>query len=141
MLGRVFLSLLKFFEKLVSVSAIDRTSVAIERTFAFRCIVCALALDRLNVRASAYQTRPTLECSLWTLVCNALVRSSALASCFTFARLCSVPTLEHISAVSTNKREAAIYSFFIIFFYCYLSLFVYVSTCLLFHLSVVFNFY
>ena len=93
----VFLSLLKLFENSMSVSVINRTSIAIERIFAFHCTVCVHVLYRLHVCTSAYQTRPTLECSLWTLECSALVRliapllqSSTLASYYTFPRLHSI---------------------------------------------------
>ena len=151
MFGWVFLSLLKLSWSLVSVSAIDCTFVVIEFTSAFHCTVRMLVLEKLHVRVSAYLTRRTLEHSLWTLERSALLRwiapllrSSTLAGCYTFARLCSIAWYLRSNAspqsAPTDQKQLSIVFDFLLFIVIFVYLFIF-STCHLFCLSVVFNFY
>ena len=107
----VFLSLLKLVENLVSIIAIDRTFVAIERTFTFRCIdcLCTRAHIRPDRRSSAMRLcdRSHLYYDRTHLQVSTLLN-------FTLDQL--VPALERFNTVSTNKLETAMYSFWLFFF-------------------------
>ena len=137
MLVCVFSSLLKLSENLISISVNDCTYVVIECTSVFRCTVRTLVLDILHVCMSTYHTRLMLERSALVQLIAPLLQSSALAGCYTFARLCSIAwylcsSASPQSAPTDQKQLRIVFDFFF---------FVYFSTCLLFHLSAVFNFY
>ena len=113
----------------VSISVIDRTSVVIKCTFAFRYTVYAPVLDRLHVCPSAYyiqtdtrvqyldarsQCACTIDRTSITMECT----SRLLHSCTFFAYAGShLLALERISAICTSKPEAGKY---IVFFFVFL---------------------
>jgi hypothetical protein len=106
----VFLSLLKFLGVSVFVSAIERSLLALEHTLALCCIVCASTLDKLQLHVSAHETKTdtraqyalTINRTSVTIKCTSVL----LHSC-TLMLDRTLPALERISAVSTNKPEAA----------------------------------
>ena len=124
-----YLAILVFVEvsgKSLSVSAIDRTLVAIERALAafttlfacLRSIACCSVWVHLDWQDGSAPVRPIAS----------MLRSNTLAAnCYIFTLTLNrtIPTLERTSAVSTNKPEVAQYNFLFFLFYYYLFLFVY----------------
>jgi hypothetical protein len=132
----------------ISVSAIDHTFVMIDRTTTFRCSVCVPALDRLQLRASAYQSQTDSRAqSLDARVQCALTIDHtyiAIECTSRLLHLCmpmldrTIPVLECISTVSTSKLEVAKYIVFYFFLvHRYFSLFVYFSVSVFYLLFVV----
>jgi hypothetical protein len=134
----------------VSVSAIDHTSVTIDRTATFRCSVCVPALDRLQVRGSAYQSQTDSRAqSLDARVQCALTIDHtyiAIECTSRLLHLCmpmldrTVPALECISTVSTSKLEVAKYIVFFFFWFIviFLYLFIFQYQSFIFYLLLIF---
>jgi hypothetical protein len=94
---------------LVSVSAIDHTSVAIERTAAFHYSICVPAVNRLHVRVGLIRPRPTLERSVLIRSIAPLLQLSVLGDYYILARLRSITRYLRSSAspqlATTNQRQ------------------------------------
>jgi hypothetical protein len=129
----VFLSLLKDLLNSISIRVIESKLLALERTHAFCCTVCALALDSFQLRASAHQTDTQAQSLDARAQCNFMLDRTSVAIKCTSRLLNScmlmldrtVLVLERISAVNNSNQKQLSTKFFIFLVYCYFSLFVY----------------